>query len=100
MDYPIQFAISLLVVIAGMVVSCIPLLKALTLAIEGHKEFEGDSMTRRQKTQGWIGAAIWSLVAIVIWSFFIDWGRAGNIDYATDALAYRVEKLAEAASRS
>jgi len=100
MDYPVGFVVSLLAVIAGMVAMGLPLLKSLTLSIEGFTEFEGDSMTRREKTSGWIGAAIWALVAIVVWSFFLDWFRAGNIDYATDALAYRVEKLVQAASRS
>jgi len=100
MDYPIGFAVSLLAVIAGMATIGIPLLKSLTLSIEGFSEFKGDSMTRREKTRGWIGAAIWSLVAIVVWSFFIDWVRAGNINYATDALAYRIEKIAEAAARN
>ena len=74
----------------------ISVLKSLTLSIEGYREFKGDSMTRRQKTRGWIGAVIWSLVAIVIWSFYVDWFRAGNIEYAQDALAYRIEKIVEA----
>jgi len=70
-------------------------LKSLTLSIEGHREFKGDSMTRREKTRGWIGTVIWLIAAIVIWSFYVDWFRAGNIEYAQDALAYRIEKIAE-----
>ena len=100
MDYPLGFAISLILVIAGMSVSGIPLLKSLTLSIEGHREFKGDSMTRREKTRGWVGAVVWSIFAIIIWTFFVDWFRAGNIDFATEAFAYRIEKLAEAAARS
>ena len=95
MDSPFLFAGSLLAILAGMSFIGIPLLKGLTLAIEGHREFKGDSMTRRQKTQGWVGALIWMLVAIVIWSFYVDWARAGNIEYAQDALAYRIEKIIE-----
>lgn len=100
MDHPIGFVLSLLAVTGGMSIIGIPLLKSLTLSIEGHREFKGDSMTRREKTRGWVGAVIWAAAAMVIWSFFVDWLRAGNIDYATDALAYRIEKLAEAASRN
>ncbi len=100
MDSPIGFAMTLLVVMAGMVFAGIPLLKSLTLSIEGHKEFQGDSMTRREKTQGWIGAVVWAIAAIIIWSFFVDWFRAGNLDYAQDAMAYRIEKIMESASRN
>ena len=100
MDYPVGFALSLLAVLAGMAVAGVPLLKSLVVAIEGYKELRGDSMTRREKTKGWVGAAVWALVAVVIWSFFVDWGRAGNIDYAKDALAYRLEKIADSASRN
>ena len=98
MDYPIGFAVSILGVIAVMTAAGIPLLKSLTLSIEGHREFKGDSMTRREKTRGWVGAVIWAIVAIIIWSFFIDWLRAGNIEFARDAMGYRIEKLLEAAS--
>lgn len=90
---------AVIVVMAGMVAAGIPLLKSLTLSIEGHREFKGDSMTRREKTRGWVGAVVWALIAIVIWSFFIDWFRAGNIEYAQDALAYRIEKIVEAMAR-
>lgn len=90
---------AVIVVMAGMVVAGIPLLKSFTLSIEGHREFKGDSMTRREKTRGWVGAVVWALIAIVIWSFFIDWFRAGNIEYAQDALAYRIEKIVEAMAR-
>lgn len=100
MDSPIGFALTLLAVTAGMVFAGIPLLKSLTLSIEGHKEFKGDSMTRREKTRGWIGSVVWAMVAIVIWSFFVDWFRAGNLDYAQDALAYRIEKILESSSRN
>jgi len=100
MDSPIGFAVALLAVIAGMVFVGIPLLKSLTLSIEGHREFQGDSMTRRERTQGWIGAALWAIAAIIIWSFFIDWLRAGNLEYAQDALGYRIQKIVEAASRN
>ena len=95
MDSPVLFVLSLLAVTGLMVAVGIPLLRSLTLAIEGHREFEGDSMTRREKTRGWIGALLWALLAIVIWSFLVDWFRAGNIEYARDALAYRVGKLVE-----
>ncbi|NOR61279.1 MAG: hypothetical protein GQ535_02145 [Rhodobacteraceae bacterium] len=100
MDSWVQFAGSLLIVMGGMALIGIPLLKSLTLSIEGHREFKGDSMTRREKTRGWLGALVWSLAAIVIWSFFVDWLRAGNIEYAQDALAYRIEKIMESASRN
>ncbi len=100
MDSPIGFAVALLAVIGGMVFVGIPLLKSLTLSIEGHKEFKGDSMTRREKTQGWVGAVLWAIVAIIIWSFFVDWFRAGNLEYAQDALGYRIEKIIEATSRN
>ncbi len=96
MDAPFAFALSLIAVAGGMVAIGVPLLKSLTLAVEGHREFEGDSMTRREKTRGWIGAVIWALVAIVIWSFFVDWFRAGNIEYAQDAMGWRVQKIIEA----
>ncbi len=98
MDSPFAFAGSLLVILVGMSVVGVPLLKGVTLAIEGHREFKGDSMTRRTKTRGWVGAVIWSLVAIVIWSFYIDWARSGNIEYAKDALGYRIEKILESSS--
>lgn len=100
MDYPLGFTVSILVVISGMALAGIPLLKSLTLAIEGHREFKGDSMTRREKTKGWVGAVIWAVVAVIIWSFFIDWFRAGNIEFAQDAMGYRIEKLMEAAARN
>ncbi len=100
MDSPILFAVALLGVAAGMAAIGLLLLKSLTLSIEGFREFKGDSMTRREKTRGWIGAIIWALVAIVIWSFFIDWLRAGNIQYAQDAFGYRIEKIIEAAARA
>lgn len=100
MDSPVGFGIALLVVMVGMVFAGIPLLKALTLSIEGHREFKGDSLTRREKTKGWVGAAVWAIVAIVIWSFFVDWFRAGNLQYARDALGYRIEKILESASRN
>ncbi len=95
MDSWMSFIISLAVVAGGMLTIGVPLLKSLTLSIEGHREFKGDSLTRRQKTRGWIGALVWSLAAIVIWSFYVDWLRAGNIEYAQDALAYRIEKIME-----
>ncbi len=97
MDSWMQFFISLAVVAGVMVVIGVPLLKSLTLSIEGHREFKGDSLTRRQKTRGWFGALVWTLITIVIWSFYVDWLRAGNIEYAQDALAYRIEKLTESA---
>ena len=100
MDSYIQFFGSLLVVAAVMSLIGVPLLKSLTLSIEGHKEFKGDSMTRREKTRGWIGAVVWAIAAIIIWSFFVDWFRAGNIEYAQDAMAYRIEKIMESAARS
>ena len=100
MDGPIQLVVSLLVVIGVMVVIGIPLLKSLTLSIEGQKEFKGDSMTRREKTRGWLGSLVWAIAAIIIWSFFVDWIRAGNIEYAQDAMAYRIDKLMESASRN
>ncbi len=100
MDSWIQFVGALLVVMGGMAFIGVPLLKALTLSIEGHKEFKGDSMTRREKTRGWVGAVVWSIAAIIIWSFFVDWFRAGNIEYAQDALGYRIEKIMESAARS
>ncbi len=100
MDSPVGFVLALLVVGGGMVFAGISVIKSLTLAIEGYREFKGDSMTRREKTKGWVGAAIWALCAIVIWSFFVDWFRAGNIEYAQDALGYRIGKILEAMSRS
>ncbi len=99
MDNWISFSVSLAVVAGVMVAIGVPLLKSLTLSIEGYREFKGDSMTRREKTRGWVGAAIWTLVAIVIWSFYVDWLRAGNIEYAQDALSYRVEKVIESTQR-
>jgi len=100
MDNPIGIVITLLIVAAGMAFAGIPLLKSLTLSIEGHKEFKGDSMTRREKTKGWIGAVVWAIAAVVIWSFFVDWFRAGNLEYAQDALGWRIEKIIQAASRN
>ena len=98
MDYPLWFALALLGTVFAMSVIGIPLLKSLTLSVEGHREFKGDSMTRREKTRGWMGAVVWSIAAIIIWSFYIDWLRAGDIDFAIEAMAYRIENLAEAAS--
>ena len=100
MDNPIGIVITLLIVAAGMAFAGIPLLKSLTLSIEGHKEFKGDSMTRRDKTKGWVGAVVWAIAAVVIWSFFVDWFRAGNLEYAQDALGWRIEKIIQAASRN
>jgi len=100
MDSPIGFVISLILVAAAMAGIGIPVLKSLTLSIEGHREFSGDSMTRRQKSKGWVGAVIWAIVAVIIWSFFVDWFRAGNVYYAQDALSWRIEKIFEAASRN
>ena len=99
MDSPIGFAVALLFVTAGMVLVGIPLLKSLTLAIEGHKEFKGDSLTRRERTQGWVGAVVWAVIAIVIWTFFVDWFRAGNLEYARHALSWRIEHIISMASR-
>jgi hypothetical protein len=100
MDSPIGFVVALLVVMGGMVIVGIPVLKSLTLSIEGYKEFKGDSMTRREKTRGWVGAVIWAIVAVVIWSFFVDWFRAGSLGYAQDALGWRIAKILEALSRN
>jgi len=100
MENTAGFIVALLVVTGGMVFAGIPLLKSLTLSIEGHKEFKGDSMTRREKTRGWIGALVWAFLAIVIWSYFVDWFRAGTAEYAQDALGYRISKILESASRN
>lgn len=95
MDHPFGFTGSLLGIILGMAAIGVPLLKSLTLSIEGHREFKGDSMTRRKKTRGWVGALVWCIFAIIIWSFYVDWARAGNIDYARDAMSYRIERILE-----
>lgn len=100
MENTAGFIVALLIVTGGMVFAGMPLLKSLTLSIEGHKEFKGDSLTRREKTRGWVGALVWALLAIVIWTFFVDWFRAGNAEYAQDALGYRIQKMLESASRN
>ena len=49
MENTAGFIVALLIVTGGMVFAGIPLLKSLTLSIEGHKEFKGDSLTRRER---------------------------------------------------
>ncbi len=95
MDSISTFVISLAIICAGMVYFGMSALKSLILAIEGHKEFDGDSLTRRARTKGWVAAAIWAVIAILVWTFYVDWLRSGSSQFAFEAMGWRIEQLSK-----
>jgi len=66
-------------------------LRLLTLALEGHYEFHGDSLTRRSRLGGFFRFILWAVAAAVTWSFFIDWFWFEDFDFAVGALLLRLE---------
>jgi hypothetical protein len=66
-------------------------LRLLTLALEGHYEFHGDSLTKRSRLGGFARFFLWAVVAATAWSFFIDWLWFEDLGFAVGALLVRLE---------
>lgn len=93
-DY-IGFAVSSLICAAVLGVSGVYVLRTLTLALEGHYEFKGDSLTRRSRLAGFARFIIWAVLGATAWSFFIDWIWFQDLDFALTALWIRLEIVLE-----
>lgn len=87
----IVFAVSALVAAAACSATGIYAVRALTLAMEGHYEFKGDSLTKRSRLGGFVRAGLWSIVVVLTWSFFIDWFWFQDAGFALAALMVRLE---------
>ncbi len=94
MDY-VSFAISALLSAALLGWTGIYVLRTLTLALEGHYEFKGDSMTKRSRLGGFTRVFFWVIAAALAWSFFIDWIWFEDLGFATAALMVRLEIVFE-----
>ena len=93
-DY-IGFAISASLCAALFGVTGVYVLRTLTLALEGHYEFKGDSLTKRSRLAGFTRFFIWAVLAATAWSFFIDWIVFQDLDFALAALWVRLEIVIE-----
>lgn len=91
MDAPIQFILFSGLAMAVMVFTGVPVVKKLTLALEGQYEFKGDSMTKRSRLAGFMWFFGWLLAAVVTSSFCFDWMLSGSLDYALMMLGYKLE---------
>lgn len=91
MDEPVGFFIFATLAAVVMVASGVPVVKRLTLALEGHYEFKGDSLTKRSRLAGFMWFFGWLLIAVVTASFFFDWLLSGSVEYAFLMLGYKVE---------
>ena len=87
----ITFAVSALAVAAVCAVTGVYAVRTLTLALEGHYEFKGDSLTRRTRLGGFVRAGLWATVVVLAWSFFIDWYWFQDVGFAFAALMVRLE---------
>ncbi len=87
----ITFAVSALAVAALFAVTGVYAVRTLTLALEGHYEFKGDSLTKRTRLGGFVRAGLWSLGVVLAWSFFIDWYWFQDAGFAFAALMVRLE---------
>jgi hypothetical protein len=67
------------------------MLRVLTLALEGHYEFHGDTLTRRSRLGGFVRFFIWAVVAATAWSFWIDWIWFEDFGFAMAALMVRLQ---------
>ena len=65
--------------------------RTLTIALEGHYEFKGDSLTKRSRLAGFTRVIIWSICVVMAWSFFIDWFWFADLDFAIAAFLVRLE---------
>ncbi|MEZ5666781.1 MAG: hypothetical protein R3F55_04980 [Alphaproteobacteria bacterium] len=67
------------------------MLRGFVLAMEGHREFHGDSLTKRSRLGGFVRFFLWALGGAVTWSFYIDWLWFEDFGYAFSALMVRLE---------
>ena len=67
--------------------------RTLVLALEGHYEFKGDSLTKRSRLAGFTQVALWSIAVVTAWSFFIDWFWFEDLEFALAALAWRLQYI-------
>jgi len=93
-DY-IGFAISASLFAALFGATGVYVLRTLTLALEGHYEFKGDSLTKRSRLAGFARFIIWAVLAATAWSFFIDWIVFEDLEFAFTALAVRLQVIIE-----
>ena len=87
----ILFAILALACVAVLAATGIYVMRTLTLALEGHYEFKGDSLTKRSRLAGFVRVALWSIAVVTAWSFFIDWIWFQDLEFALAALALRLQ---------
>ncbi|MEM7444766.1 MAG: hypothetical protein AAF414_15695 [Pseudomonadota bacterium] len=93
-DY-LGFAISASICAAIFGATGVYVLRTLTLALEGHYEFKGDSLTKRSRLAGFARFFVWAVLAATAWSFFIDWIVFEDLDFAFAALAVRLHFIIE-----
>lgn len=93
-DY-LGFAISASLCAALFGATGVYVLRTLTLALEGHYEFKGDSLTKRSRLAGFARFFIWAVLAATAWSFFIDWIAFQDLEFALTALAVRLHFVIE-----
>ncbi len=91
MDSMLGFIASLALATLLLVGLGVPIIKRLTLAMEGHFEFSGDSLTKRSRLAGFLYFTAWALVSVLAWSFFADWFFTGSLEYALTLLALKAE---------
>lgn len=96
-DY-LSFAISASIFVALFGATGVYVLRTLTLALEGHYEFKGDSLTKRSRLAGFARFIIWAILAATAWSFFIDWIVFQDLEFAFTALAVRLQFVIEVLS--
>ncbi len=65
--------------------------RTLTIALEGHYEFKGDSLTKRSRVAGFTRVILWSVCVVMAWSFLIDWFWFADLDFAITAFLVRLE---------
>ena len=65
--------------------------RTLTIALEGHYEFKGDSLTKRTRVGGFTRVIIWSVCVVMAWSFLIDWYWFADLEFAIAAFMVRLE---------
>ena len=70
-------------------------LRLLTLALEGHYEFHGDTLTKRSRLAGFGRFFLWAVVAATAWSFYIDWFVFEDLGFAVSALMVRLQWILE-----
>lgn len=70
-------------------------LRLLTLALEGHYEFHGDTLTKRSRLGGFARFIFWAVVTATVWSFYIDWIWFEDLEFAIAALMVRLQWIFE-----